>query len=296
MLMATSRADLLEQARASRCRPPSTSCMPVCEAVHGQDGVGRLRRRQAAPLELDPLPDGHGRRRVPRPAGRSHADARHARGRPGRRVVRQPADEVRPSGVLSFTDDQAMRAQITGRANIRTQAIAWLTPLGQARGQHGQGHRALRADAGRPAPATSPAPTATASASRPARATRRRPGSSSSGRCARRCCAASSLEKGYSAVCRRSVIEQPSLQAGADPERPGRRRPLSAGARARRPVGLHEVPHRAGVPAGRRQDQQGASSASRRGQQEAAAGHARRRRRRRSRPAARRACRSERGG
>ncbi len=34
-----------------------------------------------------------------------------------------------PSGVLSFTDDQAMRAQIAGRANIRTQAIAWLVPL-----------------------------------------------------------------------------------------------------------------------------------------------------------------------
>lgn len=34
-----------------------------------------------------------------------------------------------PSGVLSYTDDQAMRAQIAGRANIRTQAIGWMTPL-----------------------------------------------------------------------------------------------------------------------------------------------------------------------
>jgi multiple sugar transport system substrate-binding protein len=34
-----------------------------------------------------------------------------------------------PSGVLSYTDDQAMRAQIGGRANIRTQAIGWMTPL-----------------------------------------------------------------------------------------------------------------------------------------------------------------------
>ena len=30
---------------------------------------------------------------------------------------------------MSFTDDQAMRAQISGRANIRTQAITWITPL-----------------------------------------------------------------------------------------------------------------------------------------------------------------------
>ena len=34
-----------------------------------------------------------------------------------------------PSGVLSFTDDQAMQAQKQGRANIRTQAITWLVPL-----------------------------------------------------------------------------------------------------------------------------------------------------------------------
>jgi multiple sugar transport system substrate-binding protein len=34
-----------------------------------------------------------------------------------------------PSGVLSFSDDQAMRTQIAGRANFRTQAITWLVPL-----------------------------------------------------------------------------------------------------------------------------------------------------------------------
>jgi multiple sugar transport system substrate-binding protein len=34
-----------------------------------------------------------------------------------------------PAGGLSFTDDQAMRAQIAGRANIRTQAVGWMTPL-----------------------------------------------------------------------------------------------------------------------------------------------------------------------
>ena len=34
-----------------------------------------------------------------------------------------------PAGVLSYTDDQAMRAQIGGRANMRTQSIGWMTPL-----------------------------------------------------------------------------------------------------------------------------------------------------------------------
>ncbi len=34
-----------------------------------------------------------------------------------------------PSGLLSYTDDQAMRAQLSGRANMRTQALGWLSPL-----------------------------------------------------------------------------------------------------------------------------------------------------------------------
>src|SRR5439155_26118667 len=29
----------------------------------------------------------------------------------------------------SYTDDQAMRAQLSGRANMRTQALGWLSPL-----------------------------------------------------------------------------------------------------------------------------------------------------------------------
>lgn len=34
-----------------------------------------------------------------------------------------------PSGVLSFQDAQAMQVQLNGRANFRTQSVAWLTPL-----------------------------------------------------------------------------------------------------------------------------------------------------------------------
>jgi len=34
-----------------------------------------------------------------------------------------------PEGVLSFTDDQAMQSQLSGRANMRSQAITWGVPL-----------------------------------------------------------------------------------------------------------------------------------------------------------------------
>jgi multiple sugar transport system substrate-binding protein len=37
-----------------------------------------------------------------------------------------------PSGVLSFTEDQALRAQMAGRANIRTHSVTWFMPLVQS--------------------------------------------------------------------------------------------------------------------------------------------------------------------
>ncbi len=37
-----------------------------------------------------------------------------------------------PQGVLSFTDDQALRLQMTGRANMRTQTLEWLLTLGKS--------------------------------------------------------------------------------------------------------------------------------------------------------------------
>ncbi len=37
-----------------------------------------------------------------------------------------------PPGAISFTDDQAMRMQFAGRANIRTSSIDWLVPIAKA--------------------------------------------------------------------------------------------------------------------------------------------------------------------
>ncbi|MCM0018366.1 MAG: extracellular solute-binding protein [Tagaea sp.] len=37
--------------------------------------------------------------------------------------------EYGPRGVLTFNDDQALRAQLAGQANLRTQVIGWMTPL-----------------------------------------------------------------------------------------------------------------------------------------------------------------------
>lgn len=40
--------------------------------------------------------------------------------------------KVAPPGAISFTDDQAMRMQFAGRANIRTTSIDWLVPIAKA--------------------------------------------------------------------------------------------------------------------------------------------------------------------
>ena len=37
--------------------------------------------------------------------------------------------EYGPEGILSFNDDQALRLQMQGNANLRTQVIGWMTPL-----------------------------------------------------------------------------------------------------------------------------------------------------------------------
>jgi len=54
-----------------------------------------------------------------------------------------------PDGILSYSDDQAMRSQMSGRANMRTQAITWMVPLAKHAESAVARYGALRPDAGR---------------------------------------------------------------------------------------------------------------------------------------------------
>jgi multiple sugar transport system substrate-binding protein len=128
MIMGAARGDLIEK---SGMRMPATfdELVKVCAAVEKQDGV--------AAFVADRL---HHWNWIPYLMGL------------GGKVFRGPPEDLFPQldspeaiaaaewyagllvrygppGVLSYTDDQAMRAQIAGRANIRTQAIGWMTPL-----------------------------------------------------------------------------------------------------------------------------------------------------------------------
>ena len=113
--------------------------------------------------------------------------------------------------MLSFTDDQAMRAQLAGRANIRTQAIGWMTPL--AKHEESTVKDTVRY------------------ALMPAGPAGNFPGSNSHGfgipagsknkeaawafinwAMSKEMVRRIALEKGYSSVCRRSVIEDPAYK------------------------------------------------------------------------------------
>jgi len=128
MIMAAARYDLIERAGLSM---PATfdDLVKVCEATHGRDNV--------AAFTADRL---HHWNWIPYLMGM------------GGKVFRDPPENLAPTldtpeavraaqwyadllsrfgtpGLLSFSDDQSMRSQMTGRANIRTQAITWLVPL-----------------------------------------------------------------------------------------------------------------------------------------------------------------------
>lgn len=128
MLMAASRADLIEKAGKSM---PTTfdELLAVCEAVHGKENVSAFVADRLHHWNWIPYLMGHGgqvfkdppENLTPRLATPEAIRSAQWYGD----LLRQYA----PSGGLSYSDDQAMRAQISGRSNIRTQAITWLVPL-----------------------------------------------------------------------------------------------------------------------------------------------------------------------
>lgn len=129
MIMGASRGDLLDKAGV---KMPTTfdELVKVCEALKKTDGsiapfvADRLHHWnwgpylmgfggkvfRGAPQDLMPLLD------TPEAAEAAQWYANLLSG-------------YGPAGVLSYTDDQAMRSQIAGRANLRTQSISWQTPL-----------------------------------------------------------------------------------------------------------------------------------------------------------------------
>ena len=102
----------------------------VCDAIDGKDSVKAFVADKLHHWNWIPYLMGNGGNVFKDAARQPDADAST------RREAIASADwyanllmKYGPDGQLSYSDDQAMRSQMSGRANMRTQAITWSVPL-----------------------------------------------------------------------------------------------------------------------------------------------------------------------
>jgi len=128
MLMAAGRADLIEKAGL---KLPETfdQLLKVCEATNGKDGVAPFVADKLHHWNWIPYLMGYGGRVFRDPPGNLTPTLDTPEAARAAEYYASLLVTYGPSGLLSYTDDQAMRAQLSGRANMRTQALGWLSPL-----------------------------------------------------------------------------------------------------------------------------------------------------------------------
>ena len=185
MILGAARYDLIEKAGLGM---PKTfdELIKVCDAIHDKEGVAAFTADKLHHWNWIPYLMGVGGAVFKAPPENLTPTLDTPQAAKSAEWYANLLMKYGPDGILSYSDDQAMRSQMSGRANIRTQAITWMVPL--AKHAESKVRKTVRygADARRALPAISPARTVTASAFPSARRTRRRRGSSSSGRCRRR--------------------------------------------------------------------------------------------------------------
>jgi len=207
MISGAARGDLIQAAGMDL---PETfdDLIAVCEAVHRKEGVSAFVADKLHHWNWIPYLMGFGGGVFRDPPGDLMPTLDTPEAAEAAEFYANLLTSYGPSGVLSYTDDQAMRAQLAGRANMRTQAIGWMTPL-------------VKHD-------DSTVGETAAYALMPGGPAGKFPGSNSHGfgipagarnkeaawefikwAMSKEMTRRIALEKGYSAVCRRSVIEDP---------------------------------------------------------------------------------------
>jgi multiple sugar transport system substrate-binding protein len=128
MLMAAARGDLIEKAGL---KMPTTfdELMQVCEAVNNKEGVSAYVNDRLHHWHWIPFLMGFGGKVFRNPPEDLFPTFDTPEAATAAEYYARLITEMAPPGVMSFTDDQAMRAQMSGRANICTHAITWITPL-----------------------------------------------------------------------------------------------------------------------------------------------------------------------
>ena len=138
MIMGMARGDLLDKAGVA---VPETfdDLVNVCDKIHNQERVTAFVADKLHHWNWIPYLMGHGGGVFKDPPGNLTPVLDTPEAAKGAEYYANLLTSYGPSGVLSYTDDQAMRrAQLAGRSNIRTQAHRLDDPPRQARGQQGR--------------------------------------------------------------------------------------------------------------------------------------------------------------
>ena len=128
MIMSASRYDLIEKAGL---KMPATfdELIKVCDAIHGKEDVAAFTADRLHHWNWIPYLMGMGGKIFKDPPENLTPVLDTPEAARSAEWYANLLVKYGPSGVLSYSDDQAMRSQMGGRANLRTQAITWHVPL-----------------------------------------------------------------------------------------------------------------------------------------------------------------------
>lgn len=128
MIMMASRADLIDKAGLQM---PTTfdELITVCDAIQGQERMAAFTADKLHHWNWIPYLMGYGGNVFKDPPANLTPTWGTPEAATAADFYGNLLTKYGPSGVLSFTDDQSMQSQKSGRANIRTQAITWGVPL-----------------------------------------------------------------------------------------------------------------------------------------------------------------------
>jgi multiple sugar transport system substrate-binding protein len=128
MILGAARYDLIERAGLGM---PKTfdELIKVCEAVHNKEGVAAFTADKLHHWNWIPYLMGMGGAVFKAPPENLTPTLNTPQAAKAADWYATLLMKYGPDGILSYTDDQAMRSQMSGRANIRTQDTAWLVPL-----------------------------------------------------------------------------------------------------------------------------------------------------------------------
>jgi multiple sugar transport system substrate-binding protein len=212
MMMAASRGDLIEKAGL---KMPETfaELVQVCEAVHNKEGVAAFVADKLHHWNWPPFLMGFGGRVFKDPPKNLTPVLDTPEAARAAEWYANLLATYCPSGVLSYTDPQAIQAQSDSRANIRSSVISFLMPLAKNKDSKVKSTVRFALMPGGPAgafPGSNSNGFAIPIGAKQKRAAWEFIKWAMSKETQRRV----ALEKGYAATCRRSIITDPAYREG----------------------------------------------------------------------------------